>query len=528
MRKSLSLFSANLLFMITMLLVITVGSLIQSVSLSWGLIATECILIAFPSILFLRQQRVPLLDGLRLKPISVLTGVLCVALGISAYLFGLVIEGIMAQLTGLQSVSIPSTLLPKSSLDMIVYFFALAVFAPLGEEILFRGAVQGAYEEKKSASFAIVITALMFAFYHFRLSGLPALIPVAFILGYVVWKTRSVIAGMLIHFGNNGASAAQNIYYFTTGKALPFLSLWSALIGLVLAIVILLVIQRMHSTTAPVAQEPSVKPVISAGEKKWLATYWPLIISGILYLSVAGLTLVQTFQARFAPSTQVSYGLPILHAPVQSHYAITNEGGQSVGEMDCTLFPAAGSRLRLDCSRTVHAFEITVGNSFYKDGNHDDSISITWDATTMELLSFSYENKYHDGSVTASSVENGRLVSTDATGAHELALPENALIEFEWAWHAALLKANSGQSFSIPFGYLMRWDEKTNTSTPMLENEVLRVYDDEILSLPMGETTARKLTLAGGTAWFAKDDAIAGLVRPVKFDDGMLIYSLEK
>jgi membrane protease YdiL (CAAX protease family) len=528
MRKSLSLFSANLLFMITMLLVIAIGSLIQSVSLSWGLIATECILIAFPSILFLRQQRVPLREGLRLKPIPVLTGVLCVALGISAYLFGLAIEEIMAQLTGMQSVSIPSTLLPKSSPDMIVYFLALAVFAPLGEEILFRGAIQGAYEEKKSAGFAISVTAIMFAFYHFRLSGLPALLPIAFILCYVVWKTRSVLAGMLIHFGNNGASAARNIYYFTTGKALPFLSLWSALIGLLLAIVIILVIRRIHSTQAAITHETNLGPGTSAARKTWLLTYWPLIISGILYLSVAGLTLVQTLQARFAPSTQVSYGLPILHAPVQSHYAITNEGGQSVEDMDCTLFPAAGSLLSLDCSRTVHAFEITVGNSFYKDGNHEDSISITWDATTMELLSFSSKNKYDDGSVTASSVENGKLVSTDATGAHELALPENALIEFEWAWHVALLRANSGQSFSIPFGYLMRWDEKTNTSAPMVKNEILRVYDDEVISLPMGETTARKLTLAGGSAWFAKDDAIAGLVRPVKIDDGMLIYSLEK
>ena len=246
MKKDLSLFSANLLFALTMLLVLTLGSLIQTANLSWGLIATEVFLIALPTVLFLRRQHVPLAEGLRLKPIPLLTAFICVLLGIGLYFVGAVIDGVMAQLSGMQSVPIESSMLPKTGLEMAAYFAALAIFAPLCEEILFRGVIQGAYENRKSARFAIIITALLFAFYHFRLSGLPGLLPIAFVLGYVVWRTGSVYAGMLIHFGNNGASAFQNILYFATGKGYPINFLWAALAGLVVTIVLLVLIARLH------------------------------------------------------------------------------------------------------------------------------------------------------------------------------------------------------------------------------------------------------------------------------------------
>ena len=40
--------------------------------------------------------------------------------------------------------------------------------------------------------------------------------------------------------------------------------------------------------------------------------------------------------------------------------------------------------------------------------------------------------------------------------------------------------------------------------------------------------TARKLTLAGQSAWYDREDALAGIPRPVKFDDGMFVYILTK
>ena len=54
---TLSLKNANLLLFITMLLVITLGSLIQTLNLSLGLIATELLLILLPAVLWLRARQ---------------------------------------------------------------------------------------------------------------------------------------------------------------------------------------------------------------------------------------------------------------------------------------------------------------------------------------------------------------------------------------------------------------------------------------------------------------------------------------
>jgi hypothetical protein len=195
--------------------------------------------------------------------------------------------------------------------------------------------------------------------------------------------------------------------------------------------------------------------------------------------------------------------------------------------MKCTLSPASVP-IRLECTRTIRAFEYTAGNNFYKDGTHTDTIRIEWDAKTMELVSYSYEKNYEDGSVSSSTVNGGRLISTDANGTQAVALAKNALVEFEWAWHAALLKADAGQSFSVPYATLMTWDNKLNKSTPVVKDAVMRVYGDEMLELLQGDLTVRKLTLAGQSAWYAREDAQAGIPRPTKFDDGMFVYTLMK
>lgn len=523
MKKSLSLFSANLLFTLTLVLVLTLGSVVQGLHLGWGLIATEVFLIALPTLLILRLQKIPLSQTLRLKPLSALTVVLCVLLGMALYLFGMIIEAVMAQLTGMQPVSIAAALLPKTPVDMVVYFAAFAVFAPLCEELLFRGAVQGAYEERKSTLFAVTITALMFAFYHLRLSGLPALLPVAFVLGYVVWRTRSIFAGMLVHFGNNGASAFQNVYYFATGKGLPFLSIWSALAGLLIAVLLIFLITKLYPH--PARDEQSKISTAEPG-RSWLANYWPLFVAGSLYFAVAGMTLVTSLVPAVSPASDIQYGLPIMHGPVLNHYGIENQGGEKVGEMDCTLTPSSLA-VQLDCSRTIRAFQYQSGSSYYQDANHTDAIRAAWDAKTMKLLRFSETMEFEDGTSFYSFVENGVLNTTDLNGTQAVELPQFALVEFEWAWHASLVIANSGQSFSVPYASLMTWDESVKKSTPLVKDQLLLIGDDETLSLPGGDLIARKINLAGRAAWYARADAVAGLPRPVKFDDGMFVYFLE-
>ncbi len=69
-------------------------------------------------------------------------------------------------------------------------------------------------------------------------------------------------------------------------------------------------------------------------------------------------------------------------------------------------------------------------------------------------------------------------------------------------------------------------EESQKKSLPQVKNEVMQVYDEETLALPQGETTVRKVSVGCLAAWYAKNDGMAGLPPPVKFDDGNVVYTL--
>ncbi len=531
--NTLSLRDANLLYFITMLLVITLGSLVQTWNLSLGLIATEFVLILAPALLWLRARKVPLRVGLRLRRLPVLTAGLCLALGFATFLFSAVIEGVMAQLTGMASVPMSQGALPSGTLKSILFFIALGISAPLCEEVLFRGAIQGAYEARHWPRTAMLMTGLMFAFYHFRLSGLPALLPVALILCFAVWRTGSLFAGMLIHFGVNATSAANTLAALHgSPTGLGLVTLWSGLGGLVAAAVILYVIHRLHLPEGTAQAEtglptgmPSAGYVqgTAAREPRGLAAYWPLVAAFLLYLGVAGLTLAAS-QPKVEASP-VGYFPPQIDRVLESTYQINNPAGDMVGEMTCRITPQAAV-FGVECQRTVTGFELRTLGSYYFEVDHTAVWSATWDARTLNLQQFSFERKSATGGGFSAGVTGSYLNVSNPNGENQLGLSEPYLLEYEWAWRAAALQVNSGERYKVKFGRLLFWDQKQQKSAPALTDEILTVGPFETLNLPAGRFDARKISVAGQSAWYAVPDN--NIPRLVQWDDGMLIYSLEK
>ena len=243
-RPSLSIFHVNLLYLAIILLTLTVGSLIQTANLLWGLIASELLLYLLPAIALLRWRRIPLREGLRLRPVSPRLGLLCLLLGFTTYLWTIVVDVVMAQITHIPDALISVESLPKGALGALGYFFAFAIIPALCEELLFRGAIQGAYEKQRSPRVAIIVVALMFAFWHIRVSGLVALLPVALILGYVAWSTGSVYASILVHFALNGTASINTLLSLNRGSGLPFLGPAAAAVGLAATVVLIYLIRR--------------------------------------------------------------------------------------------------------------------------------------------------------------------------------------------------------------------------------------------------------------------------------------------
>jgi membrane protease YdiL (CAAX protease family) len=96
-----------------------------------------------------------------------------------------------------------------------VIFLRACLLAPLGEELLFRGALHTWLRRRLSARATVPITAAAFAAIH----GYPALIPLAFVIGLGLGAVRersgSTVPGVIAHVVNNVALTALS--YALTG-----------------------------------------------------------------------------------------------------------------------------------------------------------------------------------------------------------------------------------------------------------------------------------------------------------------------
>ena len=91
-------------------------------------------------------------------------------------------------------------------------FLVVAIFAPIFEEWLCRGMVLRGLLTKMKPGWAIVVSALFFAVIHANpWQALNAFL-IGLVMGYVYYKTGSLVLTMIIHFVNNGSAVIlQNV-----------------------------------------------------------------------------------------------------------------------------------------------------------------------------------------------------------------------------------------------------------------------------------------------------------------------------
>ena len=98
-------------------------------------------------------------------------------------------------------------------------YLTVGLLAPLAEEIVFRGGVLRSllgWDSSSAKAFrpwtAIVISALLFAVAHLNPAQMPHAFLVGLLLGWMYWRTGSILPGMAYHWANN--SVAYVLYTF--------------------------------------------------------------------------------------------------------------------------------------------------------------------------------------------------------------------------------------------------------------------------------------------------------------------------
>ena len=97
-------------------------------------------------------------------------------------------------------------------------YVVLALLAPLAEEVVFRGAVlrsllgwDGGRALRPWA--AIALSALLFAVAHLNPAQMPHAFLIGLLLGWMYWRTGSILPSMAYHWANNSAAYVAYAFY---------------------------------------------------------------------------------------------------------------------------------------------------------------------------------------------------------------------------------------------------------------------------------------------------------------------------
>ncbi|MBR4234863.1 MAG: CPBP family intramembrane metalloprotease [Clostridia bacterium] len=159
--------------------------------------------IAVPVLVYY-NKRPAIAVNMRIKPLSGKIALLCALAAIPGAFFVQSVNNLWCMLIealGGRIVS-PELVLPDTPAGMAGLILSTAALPALCEEMLLRGVLLGAYEERGSLK-ALFIVSVWFMCLHASVSGMPAEFLGGVMLAYLVITTGSVFAGIIYHTVHN-------------------------------------------------------------------------------------------------------------------------------------------------------------------------------------------------------------------------------------------------------------------------------------------------------------------------------------
>ena len=379
------------------------------------------------------------------------------ALALGLWMIGVILNLITTFALG-YTTPISPTMFPRTVLEALLLLVSTVIVAPLCEEIIFRGYIQRAYE-RRSPWIGIVVSSIIFALYHLRFQGAMALVPVAFALGFVAWRSDSLFPGMMLHAAYN--SIATAIIIASSFFSMPVVG------GLIMTLVCLGFL--MVPVTAVLlwliwrGSAPPVRPALPrlTGWRAWAWIVPVIVMVGIYGYAAYAEVLVGRFPEKLAVDELTLEPPSAWDIPARWHYVIQGGLSQTVGEAECDLAPEADS-VTLTCRIDQDAFEadlpISLPESFdgvslpgyslagaaFKNVEH-----VIWAKTDLSVRAMDSTRTSEDTNLTLTSVtsEDGATLQVEDNGEIQTApLPAGAFVDGEWPWRLSALP------FAIAYG----------------------------------------------------------------------------
>ena len=170
--------------------------------------ALLCVVLPFVAVYFIARSftsvNIPFAKpkkGSGLVPVTIIGLGMCVLGNYASGLFTLITQTLFSS----TPTGAPSDITSASQISFVGFFvsvFSTAVMPALAEEFALRGVVMQSLR-RFGDKFAVVISALVFSIIHGNFEQIPFAFIVGLALGYVVIRTDSIWAGVLLHFLNN-------------------------------------------------------------------------------------------------------------------------------------------------------------------------------------------------------------------------------------------------------------------------------------------------------------------------------------
>jgi len=508
-------------------------------------IAVELALAAL-AFLFMRGEHLDIVATARLrKPQLREIGLAILAvpgLWVAGVLLNLLSSLVLGYTTPVTPSQYPSTLLEAVALAVTT-----VVVAPLCEELMFRGFVQRAYE-RRNTWVGIVIGGIIFALFHLRFQGAPALLPVAGALSLIAWRTGSVVPGIALHAAYNGIATVLMI-------ALSFLSLQltGALTATLVCLAVLLTpvsfaaLWMLWRDTSPSRKRPPTEPRVW---QRWAA--WVPMVGLIIVYGYAAATevLIGAFPELISNGPVRLEAAPADWNEAASwRYSIQNTLGDEIGEATCTR-ELTDETITLMCDADHEGYDFTsalpdIGVDpdmlpgslqAFADSLRTEPkswvLSADWGRDALELTAMDatestpvlddVQLRYRVQDGRPSISPHGDSVTDDLTKGEAGSM----LLPYEWAWRL------SAMPFELAYAAdatIVQLDEEGHAQ---LHPALVNVEGAEPIRTPAGTFVAWKVVVIWEdesgqeqqqTAWYDSDTPHT----LVGFNDGMVRYVLQ-
>lgn len=95
---------------------------------------------------------------------------------------------------------------------LLSFLFGVCIFAPVVEEVIFRGILWWPIEKLFSSNAALIVTSILFSLAHADLLHVIAVFPLGLLFGFLRKRTNSIWPAIIAHAANNTMASLSLIF----------------------------------------------------------------------------------------------------------------------------------------------------------------------------------------------------------------------------------------------------------------------------------------------------------------------------